>query len=322
MSNPFQEILDLQESIKKGDSVHVGHKTPGGSGVRGKVEKIEDDKVYIRHDNGNLYKGLLKNTTKLNPTKEEVDLEEKKLTPAELKKREEIAKAMERDNPGMDMSKKIAIATAVAKRVAESKEEKKEDEVPFSGPYKKEPTKNSAYRLVRKLARKYQKEHPVKEETELEDLTEEEFAKAVVEMNFNPTSLITSPVSPLNPGGPLWVGNALKINGASGGTVSPETMKVLFNILTGLVSGAVAVGAKLAADNFMNKASKLVKGKLKIDSSELKAIQSQIKTIYDKLGKTKNPEIKAKYEAMLKDAYLALEEIKSRLDMKAKGAVA
>lgn len=50
--------------------------------------------------------------------KESVD--EKKLTPAELKKREEIAKAMERDNPGMDMSKKMAIATATAKKVAES----------------------------------------------------------------------------------------------------------------------------------------------------------------------------------------------------------
>ena len=42
---------------------------------------------------------------------------EKTLTAAELKKREEIAKAMERDNPGMDMSKKMAIATATAKRV-------------------------------------------------------------------------------------------------------------------------------------------------------------------------------------------------------------
>ena len=43
----------------------------------------------------------------------------KTLTPAEKKKREEIAKAMERDNPGMDMSKKMAIATATAKRVEE-----------------------------------------------------------------------------------------------------------------------------------------------------------------------------------------------------------
>ena len=48
-----------------------------------------------------------------------VELIEKKLTPAEIKKREEIAKAIEKDNPKMDMSKKMAIATATAKRVAE-----------------------------------------------------------------------------------------------------------------------------------------------------------------------------------------------------------
>jgi hypothetical protein len=50
------------------------------------------------------------------------DLREKTLTPAEKKKREEIAKAMERENPGMDMKKKMAIATWQAKRVAEETE--------------------------------------------------------------------------------------------------------------------------------------------------------------------------------------------------------
>lgn len=50
------------------------------------------------------------------------ELFEKKLTPAELKKREEIAKAMERENPDMEMGKKMAIATAAAKRVAEEVE--------------------------------------------------------------------------------------------------------------------------------------------------------------------------------------------------------
>ena len=45
---------------------------------------------------------------------------EKTLTPAEKKKREEIAKAMEKDNPDMPMDKKMAIATATAKRVAEA----------------------------------------------------------------------------------------------------------------------------------------------------------------------------------------------------------
>jgi hypothetical protein len=53
----------------------------------------------------------------------QVMLGEKKLTDAEMKKREEIAQAMERDNPGMDMGKKMAIATAQAKKVAEEVEQ-------------------------------------------------------------------------------------------------------------------------------------------------------------------------------------------------------
>jgi hypothetical protein len=44
---------------------------------------------------------------------------EKTLTPAELKKREKIAKAIERDNPSMPKDRKMAIATATAKKVAE-----------------------------------------------------------------------------------------------------------------------------------------------------------------------------------------------------------
>lgn len=47
------------------------------------------------------------------------ELVEKHLTPAELKKREEIAKAIHRQNPEMEMGKKMAIATAQAKKVAE-----------------------------------------------------------------------------------------------------------------------------------------------------------------------------------------------------------
>lgn len=43
-------------------------------------------------------------------------LDERKLTKKELKKREEIAQAIERDNPSIDMSKKMAIATAQAKK--------------------------------------------------------------------------------------------------------------------------------------------------------------------------------------------------------------
>ena len=44
---------------------------------------------------------------------------EKTLTPAEKKKREEIAQAIERENPNMPMPMKMAIATKTAKRVAE-----------------------------------------------------------------------------------------------------------------------------------------------------------------------------------------------------------
>lgn len=46
-------------------------------------------------------------------------LREKTLTAAEKKKREEVAKAIERENPNMPMDKKMAIATATAKKVAE-----------------------------------------------------------------------------------------------------------------------------------------------------------------------------------------------------------
>lgn len=49
----------------------------------------------------------------------EETLDEKKLTPAEMKKREQVAKALKRENPNMPMAKKMAIATVTAKRVAE-----------------------------------------------------------------------------------------------------------------------------------------------------------------------------------------------------------
>jgi hypothetical protein len=63
---------------------------------------------------------------------EEVDqIEEKKLTKAEMKKREEVARAIERENPNMPMAKKMAIATATAKKVAEAKD------VPFEPNVKK-----------------------------------------------------------------------------------------------------------------------------------------------------------------------------------------
>ena len=47
-------------------------------------------------------------------------VQERKLTPAELEQREEIAKAIEKQQPGIDKSKKMAIATAQAKKMSES----------------------------------------------------------------------------------------------------------------------------------------------------------------------------------------------------------
>jgi hypothetical protein len=55
-------------------------------------------------------------------------LDEKTLTPAEMKKRVEVAKAIERENPNMPMGKKMAIATSTAKKVAEEAEQLTEDE--------------------------------------------------------------------------------------------------------------------------------------------------------------------------------------------------
>ena len=46
-------------------------------------------------------------------------LQERPLSSSEKKKREEVAKAIARDNPNMPMDKKMAIATATAKKVAE-----------------------------------------------------------------------------------------------------------------------------------------------------------------------------------------------------------
>lgn len=50
-------------------------------------------------------------------------MEEKTLTPAEVRKRDKIAKAIKKDDPNMPMDKKMAIATATAKRVAEESEQ-------------------------------------------------------------------------------------------------------------------------------------------------------------------------------------------------------
>jgi len=53
----------LVESIKVGDTVHLGHGTKGGTGVIGKVTKIQGSTVHIKNDNGDTFKGPLNRAT-------------------------------------------------------------------------------------------------------------------------------------------------------------------------------------------------------------------------------------------------------------------
>lgn len=84
-----------------------------------------------------------------------MSIDEKTLTPAEMKKREEVVKAIKRENPKMDKSMAYAVATKTAKRVAEGV-------VPTAD----EPTEHDKKmaQKVRDLLAKEKK--PVKEEAE------------------------------------------------------------------------------------------------------------------------------------------------------------
>lgn len=50
------ESVEVIEA-KVGDTVHLGHATKGGTGVRGKVVKIDGNKVHIKNDKGAMFKG-------------------------------------------------------------------------------------------------------------------------------------------------------------------------------------------------------------------------------------------------------------------------
>ena len=91
-------------------------KSGGDSGKLSTVERkflasIYDDLLSAVVNDPNIFNRMRRKV------KENID--EKKLTPAEKKKREDVAQAIARDNPDMPMDKKMAIATATAKRVAE-----------------------------------------------------------------------------------------------------------------------------------------------------------------------------------------------------------
>jgi acid stress-induced BolA-like protein IbaG/YrbA len=104
-----EETVD-EARFKKGEDV-------GGPGMNFKKIAAAAAKKYGSKIAGERVAGaVLKKVI----AKEEVEtVDEKTLTPAELKKREEVAKAIGRENPDMPMAKKMAIATATAKKVTE-----------------------------------------------------------------------------------------------------------------------------------------------------------------------------------------------------------
>ena len=104
---------------------------------------------------------------------EEADLEEKHLTPAEMKKREEIAKAMERENPKMPMGKKMAIATATAKKVAEEVELDEGDDASKDALAMKINAKNAKRKYADKALKMFRNELVRKKE---ERLNKEEYS--------------------------------------------------------------------------------------------------------------------------------------------------
>ena len=59
------EGMIVEAKIRPGTLVHIGHVQKGGSGVEGKVTKIDGRTVYIKNKQGKTYKGSLKNTAVL-----------------------------------------------------------------------------------------------------------------------------------------------------------------------------------------------------------------------------------------------------------------
>ncbi len=55
--------VTLSEAIKVGDKVHLGHATKGGTGVTGKVVKIDGNNVHIENEDGDTFKGPISRAT-------------------------------------------------------------------------------------------------------------------------------------------------------------------------------------------------------------------------------------------------------------------
>ena len=58
-----KESVEHVEEAKVGDTVHLGHASKGGSGVKGKVVKIDGRNVHIKNDKGAMFKGPMDRVT-------------------------------------------------------------------------------------------------------------------------------------------------------------------------------------------------------------------------------------------------------------------
>lgn len=127
-----QKMKEIENSSKK----HPLMKVRLMSDARKKLAELEKarDHYVAKHE---------KAQSKKKKVAEEVELDEKTLTPSEMKKREEIVKAVKRENPGMDKSMAYAIATKTAKRVAEEVEELDELSKGTLGSYAKKAMKDA-----------------------------------------------------------------------------------------------------------------------------------------------------------------------------------
>ena len=95
----FEEDMDIKKKINRLEDEYLEKKSTAALAALSKLEKMGKYKM-----------SSLRKKMKLK--------KERKLTKAEKDKREEVAMAIEKDNPGMAMDKKMAIATATAKRSA------------------------------------------------------------------------------------------------------------------------------------------------------------------------------------------------------------
>jgi len=164
-----EEVEDIEEGLMHDRYLRSHGKKARGAGhwaftTKHMGDPSKDEMTFASGKLADAHKEAAKKLgTKRLYVMEEIDLDEKTLTAAEKKKREEIAKAMERENPDMPMAQKMAIATAQAKKVAESSDAygKSQDDIK-----KKNITDSDKGKIASLAAMMSKEKKPVNEESE------------------------------------------------------------------------------------------------------------------------------------------------------------